>query len=155
MRLRVITVSGNPPAWIKAGWDEYAKRMPRHLQLELITIPPAVRRNEADVQQAQQQEADKLLQRSNGCYRIALDAGGRRWSTRELANKLNGWQNLGQDCALLIGGADGHAPELLQQANVSWSLGELVYPHHLVRVILAEQLYRAYSITIGHPYHRE
>ncbi len=155
MRLRVLTVSGNAPGWINSGWDEYAKRLPRHLQLELITIAPVHRRNDAEIASARRKEAEKLLQLSNGCYRIALDGGGRCWSTMQLADQLKKWQNMGRDCALLIGGADGHDSHLLQQADTRWSLGELTYPHHLVRVILAEQLYRAYTITISHPYHRE
>ncbi len=154
MRLRVLTVSGNPPAWINSGWAEYAKRLPKHLQLELIAIPPVVRRNDADILHAQQQEGDKLLQRSKDCYRIVMDGNGQRWNTRQLASKLSRWQSAGRDCAFLIGGADGHSQHVLQQADVLWSLGDLTYPHHLVRVILAEQLYRAYTITINHPYHR-
>ncbi len=155
MRLRILTVSGNPPGWITAGWDEYAKRMPRHLQLELVTIAPALRRSAADIAAARQREADKLLQLSADCYRIALDGNGQTWSTARLADKLRQWQGMGRDCAFLIGGADGHAEQVLQQADMRWSLGALTYPHHLVRVMLAEQLYRAHSIIIGHPYHRD
>lgn len=155
MRLRVLTVSGNAPGWINAGWEEYAKRLPKHLQLELVTVSPMARRNDADIPQARRKEADKLLQLSDGCYRVALDGSGRQWSTKTLSGKLQQWQNQGKDCALLIGGADGHDAGLLQQVDASWSLGPLTYPHHLVRVLLAEQLYRAYTITIGHPYHRE
>lgn len=155
MRLKVLTVSGNPPGWIQSGWEEYAKRMPRHLPLELITIAPVHRRSDADTQQAQSKEGDKLLQQSNQCYRVALDGTGKRWSTMQLASQLAEWQNMGRDCAFLIGGADGHNEQILQQSDARWSLGELTYPHHLVRVVLAEQLYRAYTISIGHPYHRE
>lgn len=155
MRLRVLTVSGNPPAWITAGWDDYARRLPRHLQLELTSIAPAVRHGAGDIPQARQREADKLLQLSTDCYRIALDGEGQQWSTGKLADKLRQWQGMGRDCAFMIGGADGHAEQVLQQADARWSLGPLTYPHHLVRVILAEQLYRAHSIISGHPYHRE
>ena len=143
MRLKVLTVSGKPPGWINSGWDQYAKRMPKHLLLELVTISPVHRYSESDIPVAQQKETEKLLQHTQHCHRIALDGGGQRWTTQQLADRLKHWQQLGQDCAFLIGGADGHNQALLQQSQERWSLGALTYPHHLVRVLLAEQLYRA------------
>lgn len=142
------------PAWVTAGFEDYAQRLPRELKLELVELPLAVRGKNADLERAKQAEGDKLLERSAGCTRVMLDERGASWSSTELANRLQVWMQQGRDVALLIGGPDGHAAEVHAAAQERWSLSRLTLPHALVRVLVAEQLYRAWSLTANHPYHR-
>lgn len=140
------------PAWISTGWDEYARRLPPHLRLELVELA-AGRAPEAT---ARQRESDALLARCpERAVRVALDEHGQSWSTREFAARLERWQLEGDPVCFLIGGASGHAPGLLEQCTQCWSLSRLTFPHMLVRVILAEQIYRAWTCMSGHPYHRD
>jgi len=146
-------VGNKAPAWVQVGFAEYAKRMPPDLALELIEIAPPKHRG--DVKKFVQIEAEKIQkQLRRGDWVIALDERGRDVSSRELATKLDQWKMLGQRVVFLIGGSDGLAPELLKRANESLSLSNLTFPHYAVRVILGEALYRAWSISSGHPYHR-
>lgn len=154
MRLRVFSVAGRAPGWVEEGWKTYASRMPSHLSLELTVIPPAARGKNYPVEKVQRLEADKLRPVIKGCKAVMLHEAGSQWTTRQLAERLRDWQLEGRDIAFVIGGADGLHPELLMHSQ-QMALGKLTLPHHLVRVVLAEQLYRAYTITIGHPYHRE
>ncbi len=144
------------PGWIAQGFDEYAKRMPRECRLELLEIEPVPRKRAQDHQRALDIEAERLLAAvPKRAHCVALAINGQSWSTVQLAQRLNSWMASGHDVALLVGGADGLAPACLTHASEQWSLSPLTFPHPLVRVILAEQLYRAWSLLHGHPYHRQ
>lgn len=143
------------PGWVADAWDEYARRMPREVALELKEVPLRKRGKNADIQRLKREEGDALLAAFRPSDRlIALDVRGKPWSTEQLAGRLEGWMAGGTDCGFLIGGPDGLDAQCLERAVERWSLGPLTYPHPLVRVILAEQLYRAWTITRNHPYHR-
>lgn len=155
MRLKIITVGRRPPHWVQAGFDEFASRMPRYLPLELVEISPGAARRSGDVDRAREQEADALLAAARSARVIALDERGAAWTTRDLAGRLEGFMQGGGDVAFLVGGADGLADRCRAQAMHTWSLSALTLPHLLVRVVLAEQLYRAFTLLDGHPYHRD
>lgn len=156
MRLRLITVGSRMPAWVEAGYQEYARRMPRELPLELVELPLARRHRNCNPEQLKQQEGDAILQQLSGRDRVvALEVGGRAWSTEQLAERLQAWQMDGRDIALLVGGPDGLSERCVARAELTWSLSTLTLPHPLVRIIVAEQVYRAWTILQGHPYHRE
>ena len=156
MRLTVIAVGTKMPSWVDEGMAEYRKRLPRELSLELRELPLARRGRDANVGRAIAQEAEAMRRAVPERDRlIALDVEGRSFSTEQLAARLEQWQMSGDNYSLLIGGPDGIEPALLEQAELRWSLSPLTLPHPLVRVILVEQLYRAWTITAGHPYHRQ
>ena len=143
------------PAWVDAGWHEYARRFPRQVVLELREVPAVRRTRNADVDAIRSRESAALLAATGGSGRlVALDEGGRQWSTVELAAQLSTWMQQGQDVHFLVGGPDGLTQDCIRQAEVCWSLGSLTLPHPMVRLVLAEQLYRAWTITQNHPYHR-
>jgi 23S rRNA (pseudouridine1915-N3)-methyltransferase len=154
VKLRLVAVGTRMPAWVTAGYLDYAERMPRELKLELVELPLAVRGKNADLERAKKAEGDKLLERSAGCVRVMLDERGASWASTDLANRLKAWMQDGRDVALLVGGPDGHSAEVQKAADERWSLSKLTLPHALVRVLIAEQLYRAWSLTANHPYHR-
>lgn len=155
MRLLLVAVGRKMPAWVVDGYTEYARRMPPHLGLELKEVDPAPRKANTSIEAIHRIEADRIRAVvPQSAHKVALDVKGKMWSTEKLSQRLQAWQFLGQDVALLIGGADGIAPDLLGASNERWSLGPLTLPHPLVRVVLAEQLYRASTILSGHPYHR-
>lgn len=143
------------PEWIQHGYKEYIKRIGAGLQIELLEISPEKRGKSADVQRIMQKEAERMRQSiPRGNFVIALDKEGKSWSTENLADKIANWQQDGTNVSLLIGGPEGMTPELLQQADARISLSAMTFPHPIVRIILAEQLYRAYSILSHHPYHK-
>lgn len=151
MKLVVACVGTRMPDWIAAGWNEYARRMPPHLKPELHEVAGGGRR--AGRQAAD--EAERLLAAvPERCRRVALDGSGRLWSTERLASRLEQWQLEGDPVWLFIGGAEGLDAGLLDRCHERWSLGPATWPHMLVRVMVAEQLYRAWTIQAGHPYHR-
>lgn len=155
MRIRLICVGTKMPAWVTSGFQEYAKRLPADTKLELVEIPPGHRGKGADVKRAIEKESKQILATlGKGDYVVALDVQGRNWSTEQLAENLSDWQMSGQNVALLIGGPDGLSAECLALAQQRWSISNLTFPHPLVRVILAEQIYRAWSLLNNHPYHR-
>ncbi len=154
MRLDVVAVGHRPPAWIQTGFDEFAARMPRHLPLGLRAVNPGTARRSGDVVRARAQEWEALQSAAGGARRVALDERGRHWSTRDLAHYLADAMQEGQDLAFLIGGADGLDPAVRGASERCWSLSALTLPHMLVRVVVAEQLYRAWTLISGHPYHR-
>lgn len=155
MRIHLLAVGTRMPAWVIAGYEEYAKRMPRECQLVLREIEAAKRSKGAGPMQFMQDEAKRLVAAiPKGALVVALDVRGKAWSTETLAEKLGEWLPSGQDVALLVGGPDGIDPTVMALASERWSLSPLTLPHPLVRVILAEQLYRAWTLTQGHPYHR-
>lgn len=155
MRVTVHAVAGKMPRWVNDGVSEYSKRLPREISLSFNDLPLAKRGAGADAGSLAAREGASLLGAvKDSDYCVALDPQGTPWSTERLAKELEGWMMNGRPLALLIGGPDGLAPECLARADQRWSLGPLTLPHPLVRVVLAEQLYRAWTITIGHPYHR-
>ena len=159
MRIRLLSVGRRMPGWVNEGFAEYAKRLPAECALELVEIEPGRRgrgnASAADLDRIRRDEGERLLKAlPDGALAVALDVRGRPWSTEQLAGQLTGWLGGGRDVALLVGGPDGLADTCLARAEQRWSLSPLTFPHPLVRVILAEQLYRAWSITKGHPYHR-
>jgi 23S rRNA (pseudouridine1915-N3)-methyltransferase len=146
------------PAWIDAGFEEYARRMPRESQIGLTQVKPEPRaeNDAAGAGRVIDAEAKRISQAiPKGALKVVLDERGRMCTTRELAQRMADWQMEGRDVAFVIGGADGLGNELKTAADLVWSLSPLTLPHALVRVILAEQLYRAHTILKNHPYHRE
>jgi len=155
VELHLIAVGNRMPAWVEEGFATYAKRMPAACRLRLTEIAPAKRGRGADVARAVTQEGERMLAAvAKGAYVIALEVDGRAWSTERLARELADWMQAGRDVALLVGGPEGLAPACRARADLAWSLSPLTLPHPLVRVVLAEQLYRAASILGNHPYHR-
>jgi len=155
MNIHLLAVGNRMPAWVKAGYEEYAQRMPPHCRLILKEIAPEKRGKNVNTGDIQQREADKIMQAlPAGCRIVALDGRGKIWSTETLAERLKDWMMQGPDVALIIGGPDGLTQALIKRVDEHWSLSNLTFPHPMVRVIVAEQLYRAYTITENHPYHR-
>ncbi|MDK9703486.1 MAG: 23S rRNA (pseudouridine(1915)-N(3))-methyltransferase RlmH [Sulfuritalea sp.] len=155
MKLIVAAVSARPPDWVAAGWTEYAKRMPRELPLELMEIKPEPRTTGKTAEVMMALEAARIdAQLPAGCRRIALDERGDAPTTRQLAERLAKWMASGDDVAFIIGGPDGLDPRIKNTAHETMRLSSLTLPHALVRVILAEAVYRAVSVIKGHPYHR-
>lgn len=143
------------PGWVEAAWADYAARLPHECRLELIEIAPAQRGKNSDIARAKQQEGEKILKAiPRDSFVIALDERGTALTSPQWAGELQKWMQSGRDTCLLVGGPDGHAPEVLARADQQWSLSKLVLPHALVRVFVAEQLFRAWSLISNHPYHR-
>ena len=155
MRLRLVAAGTRMPGWIDEGLRDYAGRMPRECRLELKEIPLGRRAKNADPARAVAEEGRRMLSAAKGCGRVCLDVRGQSVGTPALARRLEAWMQGGRDIALLIGGPDGLDPACLAGADWRWSLSPLTLPHALVRVLVAEQLYRAWSILAGHPYHRD
>ncbi len=156
MKLIVAAISARPPEWVVAGWQDYAKRMPRELSLELLEIKPESRTTGKNANAMMAAEATRLdAALPPGCRRIVLDEQGDAVTTRQLSERLTQWMSGGYDVAFLIGGPDGLATRIKDSAHETLRLSSLTLPHALVRVILAEALYRAVSVIKGHPYHRE
>ena len=156
MKLWVVAVGQRVPAWASAAWTDYAKRFPPEIRLELKVVktePRAGGKIAAQAMAAERQRIQAALPR--GAHVVVLDERGTALSTTALATRLTHWQGLGSDVALLIGGPDGLDPALRQSAHECVRLSDLTLPHALVRVLLVEQLYRAWSVNAGHPYHRE
>jgi 23S rRNA (pseudouridine1915-N3)-methyltransferase len=156
MRISIITIGTRMPPWVTQGVEEYGKRMPRELQVEWKALPLATRGKNANPVQLKEKEGEQILRTIPAGDRvIALDVRGKSLSTRQLAAQLADWQMSGDNVSLLIGGPDGLSQACLQRAERRWSLSALTLPHPLVRILLAEQLYRAWTITVNHPYHRQ
>ncbi len=155
MRINFITVGTKMPSWVQQGYKEYAQRLCGDCQLKIIEIPLEKRSKNPDIKRLKQKEGEKIISAiPKGAYVIALDVVGKQWSTEDLAQKMTDWLGGGRDIALLVGGPDGLSEDCLKKADISWSLSKLTYPHPLVRVVVAEQIYRAWTITKNHPYHR-
>lgn len=143
------------PAWVETAWADYSSRLPHECRLELIEIAPAQRGKNTDIARAKQLEGEKILKAiPRDSFVIALDERGEALTSPQWAGELQKWMQSGRDTCLLIGGPDGHSPEVLARADRQWSLSKLVLPHALVRVFVAEQLFRAWSLLSNHPYHR-
>ena len=143
------------PAWVQEGYREYEKRLPRELKPVLNELALAPRSKNTTADEAKKIEAEYILSAIDPRSTvIALDLTGKFLSTQKLSTEMAHWQMEGKDVSILIGGPDGFAPEVLQRANVRWSLSDLTLPHPLVRIVLIEQLYRAWTILQNHPYHK-
>ena len=155
MRIKVIAVGTRLPGWQQQGFQEYARRLPRECALELTEIPAATHTRSKPTKQAIQKESHRLLAAvAKNDYVVALDQPGAQYSSEDLSGLLATWLAQGRDLAMLIGGADGLSDACKSRADLRWSLSDLTLPHGLVRVMVAEQVYRAWSILHGHPYHR-
>ncbi|NIM71942.1 MAG: 23S rRNA (pseudouridine(1915)-N(3))-methyltransferase RlmH [Gammaproteobacteria bacterium] len=155
MRIRVLAVGTRLPAWQQQGFREYARRLPKACAVELVEIAAARRGKRTSAAQALDKESHRLLAAlAKNDYVVALDRTGVQYATEDLAARLDTWLGQGRDVAMLIGGADGLSHACLTRADLRWSLSDLTLPHGLARVLVAEQLYRAWSILRGHPYHR-
>jgi len=155
MKLRIISVGHKMPSWVEAGCAEYIKRMPREATIEIVEIKPEKRAAGNSTDNIQLIEAKRILEVAGKDYLVALDERGKQLTTLETAEQFKHWQALGCDIALIIGGADGLHTSVKEKAKQIWSLSKLTMPHGMVRVMLSEQLYRAYTVAINHPYHRE
>ena len=156
MRLMVVAVGQRVPTWAQTAWDDYAKRFPPELKLELKAIKTEPRtggKTAAQLMAAERQRIEAAIPK--GTHTVVLDERGIALTTQALASRLGDWQGLGGDVALVIGGPDGLDPELRRSAHERIRLSDLTLPHAMVRVLLVEQLYRAWSVNAGHPYHRE
>lgn len=155
MRLRLLSPAGRAPTWVEEGFADYARRLPRDCRLELEELPLGRRGKGIPPARAIEEERDRLLARLDADELVvALDERGKAPDSTGLAEWLSAWMAEGRDVALLMGGPDGLHPDCLQRASQRWSLSPLTLPHGLVRVVVAEQIYRAWSILQGHPYHR-
>lgn len=155
MKVRILAVGTRMPDWVTRGVEEYRKRLPRDFALEIEEIAPGARGRNADVGRAIALEGERVRARLKGNeHLVALEVNGKPWSTEALAREADGWRMQGRDVVLLVGGPDGLESRLSAAAHQRWSLSPLTLPHPLVRVVLAEQLYRAWTLMVGHPYHR-
>jgi 23S rRNA (pseudouridine1915-N3)-methyltransferase len=141
--------------WVAAGFDDYANRLPRDWTLELVELKPEPRARGKTAAQMLAAEASRIAAACSGFRTIALDERGAAWSTRDFATHLRGWRDAGHDIAFVVGSADGLHADIKMHAAAVVSLSAMTLPHGLVRVLLAEQIYRAYSLLAGHPYHRD
>ncbi|HBQ44127.1 MAG TPA: 23S rRNA (pseudouridine(1915)-N(3))-methyltransferase RlmH [Thiomicrospira sp.] len=156
MIIHFIVVGQKMPKWVQDGYYEYEKRLPKSCQLKLVELPMATRGKTGSVEKYKQQEAKRIEEAiPKGSMLVILDENGQQPSTLKFANKLEEWLASGQDIALVVGGPDGLSAELIAKASWKWSLSKLTLPHPLVRVMVAEQIYRGWSVIQNHPYHRE
>lgn len=156
MKLLLVAVGTRMPGWVDAGFNEFAKRMPREMPLELVEIKAEPRTTGKTVEAMQAAEAARIEAALPArCRRVILDEHGRDLTTTALATRLEGWRESGEDIALIIGGPDGLADSIKRSAHETMRLSSLTLPHALIRPLLAEALYRAWSVTRNHPYHRE
>ena len=155
MRFLLLAVGTKMPSWVTTGFQEYQKRMPPHLKLELQEIEPVRRVSKGTTDKAKEIEAKAILAAlPKRAYIIALDEHGKQFTSMELAAKVHDFQQMGSDVVIIIGGPEGLTSEILSKSNETISLSKLTMPHPMVRIVIAEALYRAYSIDAGLPYHR-
>ena len=155
MKLRVVALGHRMPAWVSAGFGDYAKRLPREWKLDLVELKPEARDRGRSVAQTLAVEATRIATVATGYRLVALDEHGTAWTTREFARQLRTWQEAAQDVAFVVGSADGVHAGVKAHASAVVALSAMTLPHGLARVILIEQIYRAASLLGGHPYHRE
>lgn len=156
MKLRLIAVGAKMPHWVSMAFQDYANRFPKNMPLELSQVPLQRRGKNADIKRILIKEGKLMVDLcEHNDHIVTLDIVGTPWNTLDLATQLECWKQKGQNVALLIGGPEGLSVDCKNAAHQSWSLSPLTLPHSLARVIVAESLYRAYSLTCHHPYHRE
>ncbi len=155
MKSRLIATGERAPAWVAQGFAEYQKRLSHWLPFELVEIEPGLRGKGRDPQRAIEDEGKRVLAAvPKNAHIVALEVTGRPYSSEQLAQRLEHWRGQGRDLAFLIGGPEGHATDVLAAAHEKWSLSPLTLPHMLVRLVVAEQIYRAAAMLANHPYHR-
>ncbi len=155
MQIHIIAVGTRMPDWVEQGYAEYTRRMPPECRLQLHEISAGKRGKNADIARLTEQEGQRMLAAiPKNTQVIAMDVLGRSWSTEKLAAQMSQWMQSGQDMTLLVGGPEGLSEDCRKRGQPGWSLSPLTLPHPLVRIVLAEQLYRASSILKGHPYHK-
>ncbi len=155
MKITLLAAGTRMPPWVEAGTQEYLRRLPRDFELNIIEIPLSQRTKATDLKRAVAREGEAMLAAvPRGDLVVALDVKGRRFCTEDLAQRLGELRDQARQLTLLVGGPDGLSAECLAAAGERWSLSDLTLPHPLVRIVLAEQIYRAWSILAGHPYHR-
>lgn len=155
MRIRLISVSSRMPGWVEEGYQEYSRRLGQDVRLELVEIPLGRRGKGSDLCRLQDREATRMLTAiGQGDCVVSLEIKGKPWATEQLADKMGTWLHSGCNVSLLVGGPEGLHSRCLQRADLRWSLSPLTLPHPLVRVVVAEQVYRAWSILQNHPYHK-
>jgi 23S rRNA (pseudouridine1915-N3)-methyltransferase len=156
MKIKLIAVGTKMPDWVEKAYKNYTQRLPRDCSMELIEIAAAKRTKNQLASLWMEKEGQQILKAIDPSdWVVALDVQGRNWSTEQLAEQITLWQHKGCNVALLVGGPDGLSPDCLKRANARWSLSALTLPHPMVRVLLSETIYRAWSVTVNHPYHRE
>ena len=155
MKIHLIAIENSPPQWVNQGYETYQKRLPADYELRLISVPAIKRKQHLNTNDILKEEGERLLRAvpRHSCL-IALDRLGQSITTQKLSAKLLEWHDDHQDISILIGGPEGLSTQCLQRSQVQWSLSALTLPHPLVKVVMAEQLYRAWSILQNHPYHK-
>jgi len=155
MQIQIIAMGNKMPNWVETGTAQYLVRMANLQKLNLIEIPLYKRSKNADIARIMMQEGELMLSRIKpGDLNITLEISGKNWSTEQLAEHINVWQNSAQNVNLLIGGPEGLADIVRAKSNTAWSLSNLTLPHPLVRIMVVEQIYRAFTILHNHPYHK-
>lgn len=155
VKTQLIAVGNKMPAWVQAGFDEYAKRLPKELLPQLTELPIGYRPKNGPATEAIKSEGEAILQAVTPNHKkVMLDVQGKSWTTEQLAQRLADWRMSGDSIAFVIGGPDGLSAACLAEADAKWSLSNLTLPHPLVRIIFIEQLYRAWTILQNHPYHK-
>lgn len=156
MRIQIVAVGTKMPDWVAKGVDEFTRRFPADMPVSFTEIAAGKRGKNADIPRILQKEGEATLAAiPKGNRILTLEVTGKPWNTPQLARQLEAWKMDGRDVSLLIGGPEGLAPECIAVSEQRWSLSNLTLPHPLVRIIVAESLYRAWSVTQNHPYHRE
>jgi 23S rRNA (pseudouridine1915-N3)-methyltransferase len=156
MQINLISVGNKMPGWVQQGYEEYAKRMPKECELVLKEIPAGKRTKKSDIARIVKDEGEQMIKAvSARTDVVVLDIPGKPWTTQELSLVMKRWLESGQNIALMVGGPEGLSDSVRNLATQSWSLSPLTFPHPLVRILVAEQLYRAWSLLNNHPYHRE
>ncbi|GAA5094994.1 23S rRNA (pseudouridine(1915)-N(3))-methyltransferase RlmH [Wohlfahrtiimonas larvae] len=156
MIVHLIAIGNNMPNWVKDGFEEYQSRLRNEVQLKMVEIPAQARKKNADIGKILKEEGQKMLAAvPKGARIVGLDVIGKAVTTPELSHMMAGWLQGGTDIALLIGGPEGFSDEVKQSFQQSISLSKLTLPHPMVRILVAEQLFRGWSILHNHPYHRE
>jgi len=155
LKLRIVALGHRMPNWVAAGYDDYARRLPREFALDLVELKPEPRDERRSVAKLLAAEASRIRAACAGFRVVALDERGAAWTTRQFAARLGKWRDASDDIAFVIGSADVLAADVKTQATAVVAVSALTLPHALVRVLLAEQIYRAASILAGHPYHRD
>ncbi len=156
MQFDLIVIGKRMPAWVDSAFNEYSKRLPKNINLNLVEIMPAKRGKNINIEKLKKIEEENINESiTNNSFVIALDEKGKSKSSRELSVELQKWIDNQQHISIVIGGADGLSPSIKNKANEIWSLSKMTLPHNLVKIIIIEQIYRAWSIISHHPYHRE